>query len=134
MAIFIDSSIFCAYANIDDVHNKKAVKIISEIVSNNHGKVITTDYVFDETVTVALRRTDKKKAAELGNFILNSEILIAKVDSIVFQHAWELFQKNHNFSFTDSTIIAFMQLFGINKIATFDKEFLKLKNIQVIDF
>ena len=84
-------------------------------------------------MTIALRRTNKEVAAELGKFMLNSEILMAKITPLIFQKAWELFQKPNEFSFTDCTIIAFMEIFGIDKIATFDKEFKKQKNFMVID-
>ncbi len=133
MAVFIDSSVLCSYANAKDIHHYKSVSLINEIAARKYGNGIITDYVFDETVTVALRRTNKKTAIGLGNLILNSELLMAKVSPIVFKKAWEFFQKDHNFSFTDCTIIAFMQTFDIKTIATFDNEFKNLKNFEVID-
>ena len=132
MAIFIDSSVFCAYANVRDVHHKNAQKIVSDVVSGKHENGITTDYIFDETVTVTKRKANSKTAVEIGKFLLDSEIFIAKVDSIVFQISWELFQAN-DLSFTDCSNIAFMNLFDISKIATFDKGFKNIKNIQVIE-
>lgn len=132
MAIFIDASVFCAYANVRDVHHKNAKKIISDIVSGKHENGITTDYIFDETVTVTKRKANSKTAIEIGKFLLDSEIFIAKVDSMVFQKSWELFQSN-DLSFTDCSNIAFMNLFDIRKIATFDKGFKNIKNVQVIE-
>lgn len=132
MAIFIDASVFCAYANNNDVHHPAAKKILKEIIAGDHGKSVTTDYIFDETVTVALRKTNKALALELGEFILNSEVFMARIDAMIFRKAWEIFREKHNISFTDCTIIAFMSVFGIQKLATFDKEFLRIKGIQVI--
>ena len=132
MAIFIDSSVFCAYANVRDVHHKNAQKIMEDIISGKHENGITTDYVFDETVTVIRRKANSKTAIEIGKFLLDSEIFIAKVDSLVFQKSWELFQ-SHELSFTDCSSIAFMNLFDINKIATFDKDFKNIEEIQVIE-
>lgn len=133
MAIVIDSSVFCAFANKDDIHHEKATNIIKEMISGKYGKTLTTDYVFDETVTVALRRSNKRNAIELGNFLLNSEIFIAKIDSGIFNKAWNLFQKSEGFSFTDCSILAFMKTFEIKKVATFDKEFKKIKWIEVVE-
>lgn len=132
MAIFIDSSVFCAYANARDVHHKNAQKIINDVVSGKHENGITTDYVFDETITVTKRKANSKTAIEIGKFLLDSEIFITKVDSMSFQKAWELFQAN-DLSFTDCSSIAFMELFGIIKIATFDKGFRNIKGVQVIE-
>lgn len=131
MEVFVDSSVFCAYANESDVHHTKASGILKKLVSEKY-KLIITDYVFDETLTAVLHKTDKKIAAEFGKYILNSEFLIGKVSQPIFQKAWELFCKGNRFSFTDCTIVAFMETFGINKIATFDKEFKKIKDIKVI--
>ncbi len=133
MAIMIDASVFCAFANKNDVHHEKANKIIKDIVSQKYGAGLTTDYVFDETVTVALRKSNKRNAVELGNSIINSEILIAKTDAGLFQLAWNIFQKEDGFSFTDCSILAFMKTFGITNIATFDKEFRKIGWLKVVD-
>ena len=133
MAIFIDASVLVAFANEDDIHNKKAIKIINSVVLNEYGQALTTDYIFDEAVSVTLRKSNKKNAKELGNYVLNSEIYIAKVDTLIFQEAWRLFEKLEDFSFTDCTIIAFMKTFDIKNLATFDKEFKKLQWINVIE-
>lgn len=133
MTIVIDASVFCAYANIDDIHHDKAKKILDGVISIKHDLILTTDYIFDETVTVAMRRSNKKISIWLGNFLLNSEITIADIDQKIFQKAWELFKKTEKLSFTDCSTIAFMETFGINKIATFDKEFREIKKLQVID-
>ena len=47
MAIFIDSSVFCAYTNSRDVHHSKAMSIMQEVVSEKYGSGIITDYIFD---------------------------------------------------------------------------------------
>lgn len=133
MVIFLDSSLFCAYKNKEDVHHGKSAKIMESIHNQEHGEPVTTDYIFDETVTVLLRKTNKSAAIDVGDLILNSEILMVCVDKIVFEAAWNLFQTTEGLSFTDCTNIAFMQLFGIEKIATFDKSFSKVDGIVVID-
>lgn len=133
MTILIDTNVFCAYGNSSDVHHKHAKKIIEDIVANKYGKGVITDYIFDETVTVALRKTDKKNAIELGTFLLNSQLLLMKIDPLIFKRAWELFQTTHTLSFTDCTNVALMYLFRIKKIATFDHGFKTIKDIDVID-
>jgi len=133
MAILIDSSVLCAHINNRDVHNKKAQIMLKEILSNKYAKPIITDYIFDESVTVTQRKTNKKIAVNMGIYLLNSEFFMVRIDQSVFRKAWDLFKKPNTFSFTDCTNVAFMQIFGINKIATFDKEFKKMKSIKVVD-
>ena len=134
MSILVDSSVFCAYANVRDVHHGAAKVIIGEIASGKHGRAVTTDYIFDESVTVALRKANKKTAVELGGFILDSELLLAEINSHVFKKAWDLFRKDGALSFTDCTSVAFMSLFGISKIATFDRDFKGVKGVEVVGF
>ncbi len=133
MSIFIDASVFCAFANERDVHYKKAVKIIHDIIRTKYGKQVTTDYIFDELIAVITRRASRRIAKEFGTTLLNSEVFIAKVDSGIFQEAWEFFKNTENFNFTDCTTLAFMKTFEIKKIATFDKEFKKVKWTEVVD-
>lgn len=46
-----------------------------------YGNVFTSDYIFDESVTVTLVRTKEiKRAIALGEYILNSEINLLSVD------------------------------------------------------
>lgn len=133
MNLFIDASVFCAFINEDDVHHKKSKKILGDLIQNKLTP-ITTDYIFDETLTVILRRVNKEKATEIGRYLLDSEISIAPIDVVLFEKTWDEFQKqNEKFSFTDCSNIAFMKLFGITKIATFDKAFKNVQGIEVID-
>ncbi len=133
MTILIDASVFCAYVNENDVHHGRSVALVKDVLAHKYGKAITTDYIFDEAVTVALRRSTKKNAVELGNFILHSEVFFVKIDSGVFQKAWDIFQKEEGLSFTDCTLLAFMKSFDIMYIATFDKEFKKIAWLKVVD-
>ena len=133
MTILIDSSVFFGYYNVRDVHNKKAVEIIKNFILNKYGKPVITDYIFDETVSLTMKRLDKKSGVELGKFLLNSEIFFINTNNKVFQKAWEIFQEENNLSFTDCTSIAFMLMYGIDRVATFDKEFKNTKEIKVID-
>ena len=49
---------------------------MTDIENGKYGSPITSDYVFDETVTVSLRKSGKKDSITIGNFIIDSEIQI----------------------------------------------------------
>ena len=131
--LFIDSSVLFAFASIRDVHHTKATKIMELVASNKYDSVLINDYVFDEVLSVILRKSGKKDAVEIGSHILDSEIFVAKIDSDIFQKSWDLFRQLDGFSFTDCSILAFMKTLGIKKIATFDKEFRKVDWLEVVD-
>lgn len=130
MTIFLDASFFYALKNSSDVHHEKAKQITTSLI-NEH--LITTDYIFDEIVTVTLRKANKEIALDIGRTLIDSEVTLARIDPFVFIQAWSLFQITNSLSFTDCTSIAFMKTYGIQKIVTFDKGFLEIKDINVIN-
>jgi len=131
MSVFIDTNVFVAYCNIRDINHKRAVKLMKKIEDGMFGEAYISDYVFDEIVTVAMLRTSLEKAMEIGEFLLNSDIEMLKVNDDVFNEAWEIF-KEAKMSFTDCTIAATVKLFGIEHLASFDKGFRKFEWVRVI--
>lgn len=136
MAILVDSNIFISYYNNQDLNNKKAIELMSNILNFTYGDVLISDYIFNEIVTVFLARTKSlEKTKEIGELLINGEARIIKVDKIIFLGSWDLFtelNKKHRFSFTDCTNIILIKKYGIDSIATFDKEFRKLSGIKVV--
>ena len=132
MVIVLDTSVLCAYANKSDVHHGKAVELMRKIISQNEERVIITDHIFDELISVTKRKSDKSTAVETGRALLRSEIHLVYTDELIFGEAWNLFEQKNTFSFTDCTIIAFMRIFGITKIASFDSEFKTIAGLDVL--
>lgn len=135
MAIFIDTNIFVSFYNEADQNHNAAKNIISDIAAGKYGKPITSDYVFDEAVTVMLVRTKSlEHAVRLGQYILDS-VQVAIVNSAILHTAWEIFRKENDekMSFTDCTSRVFAEKFGIKNIATFDSAFKKVAGINVIN-
>ena len=121
-----------AYYNKRDFHHEKSLKLVENAIKGYYGKVFTSDYVFDESVTVTLVRTkDIKRAITLGEHILNAEIELLSVNEECFFKGWDIF-KGLEMSFTDCTNLALMKKYGINKIMTFDKGFKDIEGIEVV--
>ena len=134
MTIFIDTGIFVAYFNIRDEDHKKAVKIIADIESNIYGSSFTSDYVFDESITLTLMRAKRTDLAlTLGDHILKSFPII-RIDSNLFFKSWTFFKKQKiAMSFTDLTSLAITEQLPIKRIATFDSDFKRFKHLEIID-
>lgn len=131
MAIFLDAGYFIALYNDNDVHHQNAVSVANRINSNEFGQPITSDYVFDESVSVTLRKFGKEKAQLLGKQILES-VFIVQCDRHLFDAALEKFNSSKEpFSFTDCISQAIMDLVQIKFIATFDRMFEKL-DVEVV--
>ena len=127
LTVFIDTGIFVAARNKSDVNHERAVNLLKNALKGKYGVMYTSDYVFDEAVTVALIRTGRPEIAiDIGNFILSStKIQMLYVDKTVFVDAWRIFSKfmNKRLSFTDATSIALIKRYNINDIMSFDKHF-----------
>ena len=128
--IILDTSFIVSYFNTRDQNHPKAVKLMKEI----HEPLCLTDYIFGEVVTVSLIRLKSlDRAAKIGEILLKS-LKIIDVEKISFDKAWNLFckQKATLLSFTDCTTVSVMQESDIEKIATFDVDFDKIRGIKVI--
>lgn len=130
--ILIDANIFIAYYNLKDLHHNSAVNLF-ENLENDNQKLITTDYVFNEVVGVTLRKMGKDHAIILGEKIMKSMIIL-EIDEHLLKQAWNIFRETYlKLSLVDCANIAVMKLIQTHKIASFDKEYKLLPNIQVID-
>ena len=129
--ILIDTNVLIAFYNSDDSLNKRAVELMRRIDAGEFGTAFVSDYVFDESMNVCSARTNRKAAVELG-VVLQESFHIMRVTESVFRAAWWLFKGTKNLSFTDCTNIALVKELGVEYLATFDKEFKKVK-VNVID-
>ena len=131
--IFIDASIFLAYYNTKDVLHKNAKELWPKIETNLYGPLWTSDYVFNEVIGVIRRKAGKAEATMLGNHIKES-IFIINIDDHMFEESWHLFKKTETeLSLVDCSSIVICTVAKTKSIATFDKEFKKMKDFEIID-
>jgi len=73
LAVLIDTGIFVAARNKSDINHERAVDLLRRSLKGEYGTMYTSDYIFDEAVTVALVRTRRPEIAiDIGNFIISS--------------------------------------------------------------
>ncbi|MEX0568799.1 MAG: type II toxin-antitoxin system VapC family toxin [Candidatus Njordarchaeota archaeon] len=130
MGVFIDTGIFVAIRNADDKYHEKAKNLMRRALKGEFGLIYTSNFIFDEAVTVALVRTKRiDLAIDVGNYILSSRrIRMIFVDQVIFEDSWKIMQKYSDkmLSFTDATTIAIMRRYGIFYLMSFDE---RLKSI-----
>ncbi len=132
--IFIDSNVIIAYKNADDINHDRSARIFQQLGDGRYGKGIISEFIFIEVTTVLALKRNLQSAKEVGIILLNAaDIEIIKA-SDVFEKSWNIFinQRNTKFSFVDASNLACMELKEIKNIATFDKDFLKIKSVKVI--
>ena len=130
MGVFLDTGIFVAFHNTRDENHNRALELMRRIVDGELGTAYTSDYIFDEAVTVALVRTRRPEMAiAVGRMILGELtapfLAMLRVDDDIFKEAWKLFQRyaQRGLSFTDCTSIAFIRLRNLESIVSFDTDF-----------
>ena len=133
--LFLDTSFIVALEDADDQNHFHAISYWKKF-KKHPAMLVTTDYVFDETVTFMKKRINYKKAIEVGNLLLSSPMLemvhISKED---FENGWELFKKylDKGFSFTDCLSFIVMKQKGIREALAFDDHFRQM-SFEVMPF
>ena len=133
--IFLDSSAIIAYKNADDKNHKKAANIFQKLNAGEYGIGVISEFVFSEVTTVLALRKSMEAAKEVGNVLLEAKEIEIMNASEVFERTWEIFsnQEKTGLSFVDASNLACMELRKIRKIATFDRDFLRMMAVEVVN-
>jgi predicted nucleic acid-binding protein len=132
--ILLDSSVIIAYRNQDDVRHSDALRLFSELGKGRYAGGLVTDYIVLEIVTVVKRLMGHDAAVETGEALLGAGDITVMRSTQLFPHAWREFKARSgtDLSFVDASSLAAMKLAGVTRIATFDREFRKVKGIEVV--
>lgn len=90
--------------------------------------LVTTTYIFDETVTFFNSRNLHHKAVEVGNrLLLSPDIELVEIDRNLFNRGWQYFQKYQDKSYylTDCLSFIVMEQREIVTALTLDRHFLQ---------
>lgn len=128
MRIFIDTSAFYALEDESDKNNKPARAFENDLIAGKLGLVqlFTSNFVFDELMTLVRRNLGHEKAVEVGERMTASKILIIeRISRKIEIHAWEIFKTylDKEFSYTDCTSFALMESKAIQHTFAFDIHF-----------
>jgi uncharacterized protein len=121
-AIFCDTSALYAYINRKDPDHDAVVKAISSC----KGKLVISNYIFDEIVTLVSTRLGHAAALHIGNVLMNShQIERAWISQSDETNAWALFsaRPDKRYSFTDCASFVLMRRLGLKKYLALDDHF-----------
>ena len=120
--VFVDTGAWYAYINARDPDHSK----MKEFLQSFPGRLITSNYVFDETVTLVLARLGHRTAVRVGGVLLDSGVVeLLRVNAADERSAWKLFQdrSDKTYSFTDCTSFAVMRRLDLFEALTLDEHF-----------
>jgi hypothetical protein len=120
--ILVDTSAFLAIVNEKDNNHIAAKNFLGEIKNGKARvkKIITSDYIIDETLTRIRYSVGHKEAVKWGKDILASRVVEKiEVGKDIFELAWEIFEtyENKKLSFTDCTSFALMKKKDVDRLS-----------------
>jgi uncharacterized protein len=125
--LFLDTSFLIALETANDQHHREA-SVHWENMTRSLPLLVTTSYVFDETVTFFNSRNRHPKAMEIGNLLLASpSVQLIHIDEALFHEAWRHFVQHEGkaYSPTDCASFVVMKKLRIRNALTFDKHFIQ---------
>ncbi len=134
--IFIDTSAFIAIEDKKDVNHSKALEFKTQLLFSRQ-RLITTNYVLDETFTLMLLDLGYRKTVnfkyELDILIHSNLLILVHITPQIEQAAWETFERfnrDKTWSFTDCTSKVVMEKFKIREAFAFDRHFRQMRFIN----
>ncbi len=129
--IFVDTSAWFAAYVPNDAHYPAADALLHSTVE----RLITTDYVLDELLTLLKARGEFQRALVLGEQILHgSAARLEWVQPTDVLQAWQVFltHKDKAWSFTDCVSRVVMERLGITRAFAFDDHFRQFGSVTVV--
>lgn len=131
MSVFIDTGVFYAHHDRDASRHETATTAMQTLVSGQYGELYTSEYVYDETVTLIRTRTGRFDDAKVvGDRIRGTDpypgaITVLHVSKALFERIIETFERysDHSLSFTDASTIALVDYNDIDHMLSFDDDF-----------
>jgi uncharacterized protein len=129
--ILVDTSAWYALASSRDTNHVLANRYLRSI----RERLVTTDYIIDETLTLFRSRGEKLHSLEFGRKVIVGKFAeILTINDQDFQRAWAIFQQydDKGWSFTDCTSFAVMERKAIPRAFAFDDHFRQFGTVSVL--
>jgi predicted nucleic acid-binding protein len=120
--VFVDTSAWFAYVNAGDPDHDRVRSLLDE----PPGRLVTSTYVFDESVTLTQARLGHRRAIAVGRVLLDPAVVaLVHVGPADEKAAWTLFEQRSDkpYSFTDCTSFVVMRRERITTAIALDVHF-----------
>ena len=124
--IFVDTGAWYALVDSDDADHNAAAAFLTA----NTMPLITTNFIFSETITLIRYRIGHEAARSFGQKLQESSFVrITAVTHADEERAWDIFGKyrDQDFSFVDCTSFAVMERMKLATAFAFDRHFSVMK-------
>ena len=120
--LFVDTGAWFAYVNREDPDHAAVRKVLR----NFDGRIVTSNFVFDETVTLCRYRLGHRVAVKVGAALLDPAAAdLVRVTAEDERTGWALFlsREDKGYSFTDCTSFILMRRLRLRQAAAVDDDF-----------
>ena len=124
--IFVDTGAWVALSDKSDKEHIRSLEVLTEISKGRYGRMVTSDYVLDETYTLLRMRGGIHTARRFHDMMTKSSNLqLLWVSEHDFNLAVEtmLTHEDKRWSLTDCTSFGIMQELGIRNAFALDNNF-----------
>lgn len=120
MSLFVDTSMWYAAADRGDRSHGRAVEVLSAGEA-----LVTTDHVLVETWFLVRARAGREEAERFWGGLRGGLAVIESVGAADLERAWAVGEAfpDQDFSIVDRTSFAVMERLGIERAASFDRDF-----------
>ena len=120
--VFVDTSAWFAYANASDPDHRR----VRTVLDDAPGRLVTSTYIFDESVTLMRARFGHRRAVAVGRTLLDPTVVeLLHVTPVDEKAAWALFERrpDKSYSFTDCTSFVLMRRERMERAVALDAHF-----------
>jgi uncharacterized protein len=129
--IFVDTGAWFAAFVPNDADHRAA----DDWLAKNTEPLVTTDFIFDELLTLFKCRGETDRALHLGRLLLEGSVAsIEWVTRADVQSAWNVYRqfRDKGWSFTDCTSRVIMERLSIREAFAFDEHFRQFGTVSVV--
>lgn len=120
--LFVDTSAWFAFVNRSDLEHERT----REAIEAFRGQLMTSNFIFDETVTLCRYRLGHEAAVRVGETLLMPRVVeLVRASHEDEKAAWRLFgeRSDQRYSFTDCVSFVMMRRLGLERAAALDDGF-----------
>jgi predicted nucleic acid-binding protein len=124
--ILVDTGAWYALTDPQERHHGRAVGVFSRSTKGEHGRMVTSDYILDETYTLIRMRLGTEPVKHLRGLLRqSSSIQVVRVSDTDFERSVDMMlaHDDKRWSLTDCTSFVLMQELEIGDAFTFDLNF-----------
>jgi predicted nucleic acid-binding protein len=131
MSVFVDTGVFYAHHDMDASRHETGVAALTHVLqAAEYGRVMTSEYVYDEVVTLTQKRTGSVADAVAVGRRLRGDgypdaIELLYSSATLFDAAVETYETyaDQKLSFTDAMTVAMVEQHDIDAVLSFDDDF-----------